>query len=803
MHWRAIVRIDPALIVCPALALGSAVCVAPVAGSLGAVATTVLLYRRVTLTTLLVAWVALGLGVGRARVAIARFETQRIQVRDAIHGPRRCAGIGAVRSSPTWSRGRAHVEFELSELDCEGSSLAHALRGTVHGGPADLRRGDVVALVADLAPIQLYRNLGLPDPTPLAARRGILLSGGAISMELRQRGRGFGAMMDAARAHTRARILQTFAPAAQPLARALVLGENDLDPEDDTAFKLSGLAHLLAVSGTHLVLAVVGVVKLLRALLVRSWLAQGHDVERWAAAFGGGLALGYADFAGGSGSAWRAAWMLFVVFGARALGRHAPVSRSFALSVAAGELADPLLSFDISFLLSAAATAGLVTTGPVAARACARISLGPVRFVLQTVATTLCAMLPCAPLLALLSPGLTLAGAFANVVAGPLGEMVALPLCLLHGLFGWSPAIERGMALVASGALLAVRQTAILGGRAHCLSFSVAPPGAWEFALLWVVSTGLLLFTRLRLASAVQRWIPVATGMVAAVIGLSLLQTTRLTAAQPRNLLRVTAVDVGQGDATLIDLPDGRMMLVDGGGSVGGPDPGKLVILPLLRQRGRRRVDIAVLTHAHPDHLQGLATVLNAVEVGELWVPWEPADYPPVPVLHSLFSLLADRRVPVHSARALCSAPRHLGGARAYVLSPCDPTAAATTENDGSLVLRITFGERAVLLPGDADAHREQDLITRRGQDLSADLLKVGHHGSRTSTTPAWLESVQPKWATIACGVRNPHGHPHAETVARLDRHGTRVFRLDRTGSTEWSTDGHAVSLRVFEGASH
>jgi competence protein ComEC len=606
-------------------------------------------------------------------------------------------------------------------------------------------------------------------------------------------------MVDAARAHTRQRILQTFTPAAEPFARALMLGENDLDPEDDAAFKLSGLAHLLAVSGTHLVLAVVFIVKLLRAFLVRSWWAQGHDVERWAAGFGSVLALVYADFAGGSGSAWRAAWMLFVVFGARALGRHAPVSRSFALSVVVGALADPLVSFDISFMLSAAATAGLVTTGPTVARACARIGFGPVRYLLQNVATTLSAMLPCTPLLALLSPGLTVAGAFANVIAAPLGEMVALPLCLLHALFGWSPAIEQGMALIASGALLVVRQVAILGGDAHALSFPVALPGAWELVLLCVASTGLLLLARSRLENVRQRSMLVTIGLIAAVMGLGLLQRARVAAAQPRGRLRVTAIDAGQGDATLIDLPDGRLMLVDGGGTVGGPDPGKLVILPLLRQRRRQRVDIAVLTHAHPDHLQGLATVVNAMEVGELWAPWEPAHSPPVPALRSLLAVLAARGTPVHAAQSLCSAPPQFGGARISVLSPCDPNATPAPGNDGSLVLRISFGQRSVLLQGDAEAHREQELLARGGE-LSADLLKVGHHGSRNASSSQWLERVQPMWATIACGVRNPHGHPHPETVARLAHYGARVFRLDRTGSMEWSTDGHAVTLRVFEG---
>src|SRR5690606_6246277 len=191
-----------------------------------------------------------------------------------------------------------------------------------------------------------------------------LLSGSVLSLAVVERGGGLTAHIDAARAHTRGRIEATFPELARPMARALVLGENDLDPEDDAAFKRSGLMHLLAVSGTHLVFAVVLLVRALRACLVRiETLVRRWDVARASACFGCAASLLYADFSGGSGSAWRAAWMLSAAFLARAVGARMGGPRALGVSLGVGALVDPLAAVDLSFALSAAATFGLIVLG--------------------------------------------------------------------------------------------------------------------------------------------------------------------------------------------------------------------------------------------------------------------------------------------------------------------------------------------------------------------------------------------------------------------------------------------------------
>jgi len=242
----------------------------------------------------------------RGALLIRQFESNRIAERDAIGSPSRCDLSAVVHTSPTWSEGSASFVAEVTRADCSGNLLPVPFLARLHGGPDSLARQDRVHVIADLAPIQLFHNIGTADSTPGAARQGIVLTGGVLSLDLSERHLRLTTLLDRARSHARVRIAKTFAPAASGMARALVLGENDLPPEEALAFQKSGLSHMLAVSGTHLVFAVAALVHALTFLLVRlEWLSARCVPSRISALIGVPLSLVYADFAGGGGSAKR------------------------------------------------------------------------------------------------------------------------------------------------------------------------------------------------------------------------------------------------------------------------------------------------------------------------------------------------------------------------------------------------------------------------------------------------------------------------------------------------------------------
>jgi competence protein ComEC len=780
---------DLVLVIAVAAALGGLVTTTPAAvGAFGVVALG-LLARRVPARALVTAVVVFVL-VGAAAVRrVAEFEGRLLADRAALGAPRRCSGEGVVETSPALRDGALAYVAAFPALECEERRLGRA-RVRLREGPPALARGDRVAVVAQLASVELFRNAELPDPTPGAARAGVTLSGSALSVEIIAPATGIAAFIDRQRARVRAHVEGTFVPAAAPMARALVLGENDLSDDDAAAFRASGLAHLLAVSGTHLVFAVLGVVRALAFVLVRfEALALRRDVGRIAAAIGALLAPLYADFAGGSGSAWRAAFMLSIGLGARALGRPPAAVRSFALSIAIGVALDSLVALDVSFVLSAAATAGLLCLGqPLAARLVGPDAGGVRRALVGSTIATVSAMVPCTPLLAMLGPRLTIAGLVANVAAVPFGEVVSLPLCLVHAVTP-DGVLARGIALVASGALLVVRWLARASAAATWLAVPVSPPGSGHFVVLGVAALGSLTFSgragRVGFAAS-------------ALAGLAVLEAALHRAGHPRGVLRVTVLDVGQGDSALIDLPDGELMLVDGGGFVGSPvDPGRQVILPLLRARRRERLDVVVLSHPHPDHFGGLATVTRAVEVGELWDTGQGREQGAGPVYASMIADLASRKIPIRGPGELCGAVRPLGGALVRVLAPCPAFDPVRGANDNSFVVRLGLGGRHVLMMGDAE-HAEEDALLAGGAALAADVLKVGHHGSRTSTSKALLEAVQPRFATVSCGARNRFGHPFPGTLTALEGAGVRVLRTDVGGSAELETDGAGLRVRIF-----
>jgi competence protein ComEC len=592
------------------------------------------------------------------------------------------------------------------------------------------------------------------------------------------------------------------------LAAGILIGLRDrVDRDLAAAFTTAGVSHVVAISGWNIAIVAALVGALLRSRLGR----RGRSLATLVAI------VAYTVAAGGSASVVRAAVMAAVVLLARESGRAGAAATALGWAVTLLLLADPATVGDAGFQLSVLATAGLIAwaTSITARLGSIRGGIVPawlaeslgVSFAAE--AATLPVVLAGFGRFAVLAPAV-------NLVVVPLvpPAMAAGTLALIGGWLGLAGAPSIVTVLLGLPGWLVLAVLVAVVRAAAALPFaSVTLAAPWGTVVGVLVGVAVLAVATGRVRLSRPRWLarrharaparsgPVVRGaratprrrpsrairFVAASLALSLLVVVLAAANRPEGHVRVTVLDVGQGDAILVEGGRGGRLLVDG-----GPDPDRLLIaLDARLPPWDRRIDLLVLTHPHEDHVAGLALLLARYRVSRTF---EPGMVGPGPGYRAWQAALD--RLGLRPGRLSTGDRFGLDEIRFRVLwpdpggVPREPADGGTAINNVSIVLLGEVGRQRFLLAGDIEEEIDPVLLARGLPRV--DLLKVAHHGSRTSSTAPFLDAVRPRVAVASAGAGNPYGHPTKATLDRIAARGARVLRTDRNGSVEVTLDGAA-----------
>ena len=253
-----------------------------------------------------------------------------------------------------------------------------------------------------------------------------------------------------------------------------------------------------------------------------------------------------------------------------------------------------------------------------------------------------------------------------------------------------------------------------------------------------------------------------------------------------RGQLTVSFIDVGQGDSILIQTPLGQNILIDGGERDQG---GK--VIDYLRKQGVNKIDIMIGTHPHSDHIGGLIEVLKEFTVDKVYLPRVTHTSS---TFEDLLTAIKNQELKVDTAKA--GTPIPLEGVDSFFIAPVRDTYESL--NNYTAVVKMVYANSSFIFTGDAEGESEQDMLTSYRKDLKAEVLKIGHHGSSTSTSVGFLDVVSPQYAVITCGTDNDYGHPHKETIEKLKRAGVKIYRTDENGNIVFSSDGNSLKIETF-----
>jgi competence protein ComEC len=657
------------------------------------------------------------------------------------------------------------------------------------------QRGCRVRLPATVHLPGRYQDPGVPDGRLALARRGMALVGGVKSgalVEVVDRGSLVDGWCAAVRSLARAAVARRvgrYDRQSAAIVVAILIGDRvGLDDEVQRKLQEAGTYHVIAISG--------GNIAILAGLML--WLFQvarlGRRVSNLATA---AVLSGYAVLVGGGASVVRATVMGVIYLAARLGGHRAAPLNSLAVACALLVLATPGAVADVAFWLTSGATLGILAGVGLAGTLLPRTPW--LRAPAGLLLTSVCAEIALLPVAALVFSRVTFAGLGLNFAAIPLmsvAQVAGMAAVLLDPV--WSGAANAAGYLAHAGAWGLVRSAALVD-LLPWLSWRLPPPH-WVILAGYYAGWAAALWPRRRPAQA-----PRASGLHAgrrrlglALVAVSacwvLVEPVSLLSPGVHGRLRLTVIDVAHGDSVLVQLPDGRSLLVDTGGSLGGSrfDIGGRVIAPVLWARRVRRLDVLALTHGDPDHVGGAVSIFRDFRPREIW---EGVRVPTVAATEQLRTMASAAGVGWLCHRA--GERWRMGGVDLRVWHPPPPDwERRKVRNDDSMVIELRYGDVSIVLTGDIGADVERELAPRLAP-AALRVVKVPHHGSATSSSREFVSALRPCVALLSAGAATKVSD---QVLGRYEDAGAAIFRTDRDGAITLDTDGCSVAVTTFGG---